>query len=316
MPVDLGGSPTACRVRPARRPPPAPETLRALVRHYAEERTPPGPVDVVVAFFRGGLPPEGLLDAAAGHPLRLSCNPADLGAATAAALVSRGLARVELEVLSLDPSVLRALRRGHSARRVVRMVAGLRALGLEVGVVLAPGLPGTSHGGALADADRLLDEARPDFVRIHPALALEGSGLASLVRGGAWTPMRLAEAVTTCAALLDRFDAAGVPVIRVGLQPGPDVPDALVAGPAHPNLRGLVEARRFRRRMARALEGHPAELPAVVRVNPRDLSWAKGTGNANPRALRAALGLRALAVEPDPAVERGRVAVGDPATAG
>lgn len=316
VPVDLGGSPTACRVRPPRRPPPTAETLRALVRHYIEDRSPPGPVEVAVAFFRGGLPPEDLLDAAAGHALRLSCSPADLDRAGAAALVARGLTRVELELLTLDRAALRALARGYTGSRALQMVGGLREMGLEVGVVLSPGLPGTTHDDALADAARLLTEARPDFVRIHPALALAGSGLAALVKTSAWTPMRLGEAVTTCEALLDQFDAAGVPVIRVGLQVGPDVPDALVAGPAHPNLRGLVEARRYRRRMAAALRDHPRALPAVLRVNPRDLSCAKGTANANLKALRATLGLRVLSVEPDPVVARGEVALGLPATGG
>jgi hypothetical protein len=314
VPVDLGGSPTPCRVRPPLRPPPDPETLRALVRHYTEDRSPPGPVEAVVAFFRGGLPPEALLDAATGHPLRLSCSPADLDRAAATRLQAHGMRRVELEVLTLDPSVLRRLVRGYTATRALQMVPALQEMGLEVGVVLAPGLPGASHAGALADADRLLAEARPDFVRIHPALAIEGSGLAELARRGDWAPMRLGEAVTTCEALLDRFDAAEVPVIRVGRQPGSDFPERVVAGPVHPSLRGLVEARRYRRRMEAALRGHPRARPAVLAVHPADLSWAKGTANANVKALRSALGMRALAVEPDPAVPRGRVVCRAPAT--
>ena len=77
-----------------------------------------------------------------------------------------------------------------------------------------------------------------------------------------------------------------------------------------------MEARRYRRRRADALRAHPRALPAVLRVNPRDLSWAKGTANANLKALRSALGLRSLSVEPDPGVVRGRVALGLPATGG
>ena len=146
-------------------------------------------------------------------------------------------------------------------------------------------------------------------MRLRPALARAGSGRAALVKASAGPPMRLGEAVTTWEALLDQFDAAGVPGIRVGLQVGPDVPDALVAGPAHPHLRGLVEARRYRPRMAAALRDHPRARPAVLRVTPRDLSCAKGTANANLKALRATLGLRMLSVEPDPVVERGDVAL-------
>jgi len=290
--------------------------VRALVRHYAEERAPPGPAAVAVGFFHGGLPSEDLLDACAGLPLRLSCSPADLDRAGLARLRARGLQRVELEALTLDAGVLRRLGRGYQPTRVLQMIHALREAGVEVGVVLSPGLPGASHAGALADAERLLAGAAPDLVRLHPALALEGAGVAEWVRDGRWSPMRLGEAVTTSAALLDRFERARVPVIRVGQQPGHDFPERVVAGPVHPSLRGLVEARRFRRRMHAALVGQQRDRPAVVRVHPGDLAWAKGTANANVKALRAALGLRLLTVEPDPAIPRGDVRLGGPATGG
>lgn len=316
VPVDLGGSPTACRVRPPLRPPPGPDMLRALIRHYAEERSPRGLSSIVVSFFHGGVPPEALLDVVGGLPFRLSASPVDLDRETIERLVGCGLVRVELEALSLDAGVLRRLERGHGPVRVIKMVQALKSAGLEVGVVLAPGLPGSSHDMAVAGAKRLLAEAPPDFVRIHPALAFSGSGLAALAEQGRWVPMRLGQAVTVCEALLDRFDDAGVPVIRVGLQPRHDLPVEVVGGPVHPGLRGLVEARRFRRRMQALLVGHPRARPAVLRVNPADLAWAKGAENANIRALRAALGLRALSVEPDPGVVRGQLCLVAPATGG
>ncbi len=305
VPVDLGGSPTRCRLSPPRDPPPTPELVEALVAHYRARH--PGR-SVEVAFFRGGLPGPELLAAAAPHPVRVACNPADLDPGAARRLRAAGVRTVEAEVLTFDRDVRRDLRRGGDDPRP--LLRGLARLGFRVGVTLAPGLPGGSHAAAVADARELVDLGCVDFARITPALAWEGSDLARLAAEGRWTPMTVEQAVTTAMAMLDVLDAGGIPVIRLGIQPGQDVPRRATAGPVHPNLRQLVEARRFRRRMAEALIPLGPGRHAVLRVNPRDLSWARGTSNDNVRALRARLRLRELRLEADETVARGQVELG------
>ena len=119
--------------------------------------------------------------------------------------------------------------------------------------------------------------------------------------------MNLSEAVTTTLAMVDLLEDAGVQIARLGLQPGQDIPCRAVAGPVHPNLRQLVEVRRFYVRMAHELALVPRGSVAELEVNPRDITWAKGTANANIRALRAELSLAGLKVKPDAAVPRGDV---------
>jgi len=311
VPIDLGGSPVRCRLRPPLRPPPAPETVSALVEHYRSERSGEAELPVEVAFFHGGCPSESLVEAAGPYSLRLSCSPADVERHDIERLRDDGLSTVEVELLSLHRSVLSACRRGYTASRALSLLQGLRELGLRVGAVLAPGLPASSHDGVLADARRLCggDGEGPlvDFVRILPTLAWAGSGLSATLADGRWRPMSLGEAVTTCADLLDVFDDAGVAVARVGLQPGADLPVRAVAGPVHPNLRGLVEVRRFRQRMTRALDRAPRGHPAVLAVHPKDLSWAKGTANENLRYLRARHRLAGLRVRTESDQPRGSV---------
>lgn len=314
VPIDLGGSPTACAVRPPLRPPPSPETVAALVEHYRVERRPGPDSNLEVAFFHGGVPDAALVEAAAPYPLRLACSPTDLPRETVEWLVRHGLETVEVEVLTFQSEVLRACRRGYGRSEALSMLRGLKELGLRVGAVLSPGLPGSSHAAALDDARLVagLDPAgvRADFVRLQPALALDGSQLQPLAESGRWIPMDLGQAVTTVAACLDIFDQAGVAVARVGLQPGADLPVQAVAGPVHPNLRALAESRRFRARMGRVLEGRSLGGSVVLRVHPKDLSWAKGTANENIRALRAQHRLRALELETDATIPRGRVLLG------
>ena len=138
-------------------------------------------------------------------------------------------------------------------------------------------------------------------------MALEGSRLAELARTGRWQPMSLGEAVTTSLQMVEIFEEAEVAIARLGLQPGQDIPVRAVAGPLHPNLRQLVEVRRFYARMAHELSLVPRGSTVELQVNPRDLSWAKGTANANVRALRAACALAALRICPDESIPRGDV---------
>ncbi|MFT5686289.1 MAG: hypothetical protein ACI8RZ_007245 [Myxococcota bacterium] len=303
IPIDLGGSPTECWRRPPLRPAPTPELVEALITHYRTERAPSA--DLEVGFFHGGVPADALLAAAGGLPIRLASSPADLTRAAVAHLQAAGLTTIELAVGSLDARVLRTNQIGVRQAVIIEMLDGLTALGLRVGVILSPGLPDASHETALKTARALI--GRASFVRIEPALALEGSRLSALATNGRWEPMRLSEAVTTTLAMVEILEEAGVEIARLGLQPGQDIPCRATAGPTHPNLRQLVETRRFYARMAHELALVPRGSEVELQVNPRDLSWAKGTSNANVRALRAERSLASLRICPDEAIPRGDV---------
>ena len=313
IPVDLGGSPTACAVRPPLRQRPAPETVEALIEHYLSERHPGGRVQPEVAFFHGGLPSDRLLEVCRPHPVRVACSPADLSRADARRLQAGGVTTVELEVQTFSRPVLRGCGRGYTPGQVRTMLAGLGALGFRRGAVLVSGLPGSAHADAVADAGVLIGQGRGErlveFARLLPALAFEGSQLARWMAEERWVPMSLGEAVTTTLEQVRILEAGGVEVARVGVQPGQDLAVRVVGGPVHPNLRALVEVRRFRGLMAAALAPLPAERAVAVLVHPKDLSWAKGTANENVRALRAALGRPDLEVRPDAQVARGTVSV-------
>lgn len=309
VPVDLGGSPTGCHVRPPLRERPTPELVYSLMAHYHAERAPPGAA-IEVAFFHGGTPDDALFSVTSGCSVRVGCSPADLSRAEAARLWERGVRTLELDVLTFHTRTLRNLQRGYAGPMVITQLTALRAQGFRLGVTLCPGLPGTDHRLALDDVEQLVSpDGTPlvDFVRIYPALALEGSVLAELAADGRWVPMHLGEAVTTVVEMVDRLEQLQIPVARVGLQPGQDIPVRAFAGPTHPNLRQLVEVRRFRRRMETALAAVPEGSTVELTVNPRDLAWAKGTANENIRSLRARLSLHELRLLPDETVSRGEV---------
>jgi len=273
------------------------------------ERWPDASLEV--GFFHGGFPSPELLSAAKGMPTRLSCHPADLDRAGAEAFAKAGGTTIELELMSLDPHVLRICERKYTVGRVRSMAHRLRVMGLKVGVHLVPGLPGSDGEGAVADLGGLIEDGQTwvDFVRIWPALAFENTKLAQWAATGAWRPWDVGEAVGVLVQMVTLAGQARLPVIRIGIQPGQDIPVKAVAGPSHPNIRGEVEALRFGTLIEQAVRKSEIPLDPVMLVNPKDLSWAKGTSNANAKMVRAKLGLRSIRFETDKSIPRGTVVV-------
>lgn len=299
MPVVLGCCPHPPRCLlcgPAPEVPP--ELVAALVEATARDKGPP----TEVRFF-GGPPPTAAQLAAAGDlPKAVRVRPDLLSRAEADALVAAGVHAVELDVLSFHDPAVRAVGRAHRAALVREMVEGLRALGLHVGGVLTPGLPGTDHATALADAHAA---AIFDHVRLHPVLVLADAGLRELHERGRYVPLTLGEAVTVCRDMLDVLEGHGVEVVRIGLQPGPDGLGRAVAGPSHPSLRELVEARRTLDGLRELLGETAAGQHVVVRCAPADETRTRGERNQHVRTLRAEFRLASLRILPDPALPRG-----------
>jgi histone acetyltransferase (RNA polymerase elongator complex component) len=295
-------------VAPPQRTAHDPETISLLVDSY-KSRWPDAALHV--GFFHGGVPSAAQLKACGGLPVRLSTHPADLNQATAAAVRDAGGAVVELEAMSLDPHVLRTCKRAYTPSRVRSMATRLTKMGFKVGLHLVPGLPGSDVAGAIADVEALIDDGGPwvDFVRIWPALGFEGADLARWAQAGRWRPWDVAQTVDVVGAMVAALDNAGVPIARIGIQPGQDIPVQAVAGPVHPNLRGEIESRRFGDRIRSALCSHLTGTDVVIAVHAKDLSWAKGTSNVNGRTAKAHFGLKSLEFVADASLERGTVRV-------
>jgi hypothetical protein len=303
-PIPLGCCPAGSRCAVCGPPPdrPAPEWVDALVAAYVRDRGEP----VRVGFFGGPLPGDDLLDAIAPRPFTVRVRPDLLDRAAARRLRDRGCVAVELDAWTLDPAALAAARRPYTARIVLQQLEGLPAFGLSPGIVLAPGLPDSSHQVSVADARAVAPLAA--FARLHPVLVQEGSELAAHRRAGTWEPLTLGEAITTCRAMADVLEEAGVDVVRIGQQPGPDGLRVL-AGPVHPAFGQLVAARKQLRTLRSRLADTPPGSEVEIRCHPADETATRGPLHAHVRSLRAELRLAALRVRADGAVPRGELLV-------
>jgi radical SAM superfamily enzyme len=175
--------------------------------------------------------------------IRISTRPDEIDAATLDLLQAGGVQTVELGAQSLDDGVLMAARRGHSAADTVRAHTLLKAGGFETGLHLMAGLPEDTPE-RFAQTVSAAIALNPDMVRIHPTLVLRDTLLAKAFTAGRYRPLTLDQAVSLCKDALQAFAAAGIPVIRLGLQTTRELeaPGAVVAGPFHPAFRSLVEA--------------------------------------------------------------------------
>jgi len=260
-----------------------------------------------VSFFHGRIPDHTQLAACAGHDKNLSANPADLNLDNTFILQAAGVGTIELEAMTFSPHVLRSAERPYTAQRVVAMGEKLKALGFNLGVHLVPGLPGSDVEDAIADAQTVSRSGWADHVRIWPALGFQGAKLSEWAKTGRWRPWDVRQTIDVVDQMVSVLDDANIPVIRIGIQPGQDIPVRATAGPNHPNLRGEIESRRFGKRLRNLLEGTPPGSTVVAAVNSKDLAWAKGISNVNGRTCESLYRLKRLEFVADETVERGTV---------
>ena len=252
--------------------------------------------------------------------IRISTRPDGIDAEGLDLLQTSGVTTVEVGAQSLNDEVLLRSRRGHTAADTVRALALLQEKGFETGIHLMAGLPGDSPDRFAETIVRVI-VLRPDMVRIHPTIVLRDTPLAEAFREGNYLPLGLADAVDLCKNALKKLTAAGIPVIRLGLQTTRELeePGAVVAGPFHPAFRSLVETALFLEMAAALLSSAgrgsgalalpPADtgaggLTLHFTLSPADVSNFYGAKRENIKALQERFGLSGIRVSPDPALPR------------
>jgi histone acetyltransferase (RNA polymerase elongator complex component) len=242
------------------------------------------------AFIRQGL--------ASG--VRISTRPDYLDEDRLDFLSEFSVKTVEIGAQSLVDEVLLLSGRGHSSSDVRRAVGLLKKRGFKTGVHLMAGLPGDSAGGFAFSVLETI-ALRPDTVRIHPTLVFQGTELAEAFYRGDYRPLSMTEAVAAGKFALMEFGAAGIPVIRLGLQTTPEMEKAgsVVAGPFHPSFRSLVEEAVFFDMASFLLSGIDVKDREVAFiVHPLDVSRFRGQKNGNIMALKRRFAPRNISLSP------------------
>ena len=228
--------------------------------------------------------------------VRLSTRPDYINTEVLTLLQQHGVGLVELGVQSLDDAVLQAAERGHSAAQVPEAVRLLREGGFKVGIQLMVGLPRQTRASMEKTVAQVV-ELQPDIARIYPLLVIKDTPLEKSYRQGSFTPLTLEEAVEQAAYMYSRLTAAGIKVIRIGLQPDEELcaEGNIVAGPFHPAMGEMVKARVLREKLTPRLKevcAESAEGVLEVLCPPRLLSKVRGQKSCNVAYWEKLLGRR------------------------
>ena len=298
-----------------------PATAQAVHRAMAEAAALPHGDERQLAFYGGSftaIPPERqeellqaaqtYLESGALRSLRLSTRPDAIDGETLERLRRFHVETIELGAQSMDDRVLALSGRGHTAADVENASREIRSFGFRLILQMMTGLPGDTDEGAVETARRLI-ALRPDGVRVYPTVIVRDTALYDQWREGAYREHTVEDAVRVCAKLVPLFDKAGIPILRLGLNPTEELSNGgAVGGAYHPALGELVRSRILRERAETLLEDIPAGSCVTLGVSARELSQMIGQHRCNIEYLKDRFFLSGVAVRPV-ALEPGTVCV-------
>ncbi len=259
---------------------------------------------VSIAFYGGSFTAipaeqqEELLGAAqpflasgAVESLRLSTRPDAINGEIIERLLHYGVRTVELGVQSMCGDVLRASKRGHTPEDARLSAKLLKEAGFELVLQMMTGLPSDTPEKSEYTAREFIN-MNPDGVRIYPTVIIKETELYDLWVQGKYKEHTLEDAVEVCSKLMELFDGAGIPVIRLGLNPTDELSGGdAVAGAYHPALGELVLNRRYLKRERALVSKADGGRPMVFGIAPGRMSAAVGQKRCNVIALQSEYGI-------------------------
>ena len=240
------------------------------------------------------------LDRGGIDAIRLSTRPDAIDEAVLARLRRFGVETVELGAQSMDDAVLRLSGRGHTAADVERASKQIQAAGFRLILQMMTGLPGSTDEKDIETARKII-ALRPDGVRIYPTVIVRDTALCDMWRAGKYREHTVEDAVRVCAEILPLFEAAEIPVIRLGLNPTDELTGgAAVAGAYHPALGELVKSRILLNKARALLRGVEPGSRVTLTVGKGKTSQMAGQHRENVRRLTEEFGLAELKIRENP----------------
>ena len=238
------------------------------------------------------------LDRGEINSIRLSTRPDAIDGEALARLKRFGVRTVELGAQSMDEEVLRLSERGHGAEDVRRAASMIREAGFALVLQMMTGLPGDTEEKCDATAKALI-ALRPNAVRIYPTVIVKGTKLQAMWLRGEYREHSVEEAVAWCARILPLFSDAGIPVIRLGLNPTEELSGGeAVGGAYHPALGELVKSRMLLDQARSCLADIAPGSDAILAIGERYLSQMVGQKGRNREILLREFSLRSLRILP------------------
>lgn len=240
--------------------------------------------------------------------VRLSTRPDAIDAAVLKRLKKYGVAVVELGAQSMCDRVLELSGRGHDSAAVENASKLIKAAGLDLILQMMTGLPGDTDESCIESAKKII-ALEPDGVRIYPTVIVRDTVLCDMWRTGTYREHTVEDAVRICAKIVPLFNEAGIPIIRMGLNPTEELSggDAL-GGAYHPALGELVFSRIMLQKARELLAEVKPESRVVLGVSRSDVSKMIGQHRCNVKALMSELSLAELKIH-EASVKSGEIRI-------
>ena len=207
-----------------------------------------------------------------------------------------GVETVELGAQSMCDEVLLRSGRGHMSEDTVKAAKLVKDAGFTLILQMMTGLPGSDDARDIQTA-RSIAALHPDGVRIYPTVILRDTPLCDLWQAGKYREHTVEDAVRVCARILPIFENAGIPVIRLGLNPSDELSGgAAVGGAYHPSLGELVRSRLWRDKAEAILSGIEPGADVILGVSANRISVMTGQHRANLSYLQERFSLRSVRV--------------------
>lgn len=246
-----------------------------------------------VALFEAAKP---YLDDGTISSIRLSTRPDAIDAETLARLKKYSVQTVELGAQSLCDNVLWLSNRGHTAKEVEEAARMVKQAGFELILQMMTGLPGDTDESCIETAKKII-ALHPDGVRIYPTVIVRDTELYDMWKAGTYKEHTVSDAVRVCAKITKLFDEAGIPIIRMGLNPTEDLSGGdAVGGAYHPALGELVRSRMMLDKAVELLDGIEPDKRVVLGVNKSDVSKMIGQHRCNAEALKTQFKLKSIKI--------------------
>ena len=232
--------------------------------------------------------------------IRLSTRPDAIDHEVLNRLRFFGVETIELGAQSLDDEVLMLSGRGHTAEDVENASRLIKSRGFKLILQMMTGLPGDTPEKDIETAKKII-ALKPDGVRIYPTVIVRDTALFDMWQAGSYPEHTVDAAVQVCAELLPLFEAAGIPVIRLGLNPTDDLSGGDAAGGAyHPALGELVKSRIMLRQAEPLFAGIEPESRVTLEVGRGKNSQMVGQKRSNILYLKEKFALKELKVKENP----------------
>lgn len=240
--------------------------------------------------------------------VRLSTRPDAIDAAVLKRLKKYGVAVVELGAQSMCDRVLELSGRGHDSAAVENASKLIKAAGFDLILQMMTGLPGDTDESCIESAKRII-ALEPDGVRIYPTVIVRDTVLCDMWRTGTYREHTVEDAVRICAKIVPLFNEAGIPIIRMGLNPTEELSggDAL-GGAYHPALGELVFSRIMLQKARELLAEVKPGSRVVLGVSRSDVSKMIGQHRCNVKALMSELSLAELKIH-EASVKSGEIRI-------